>query len=173
MEYIIDFILLTLIYFLVFYRKWRKKAKKILLINTLMYIYIVMVLYVTLMPFTFPLGASNNLFIRTANFIPFKDLRLNRPGAIKEIILNVIMMMPFGFLYPLTKTKGIAKTVFMTFIFSLAIECSQLVSVWWGGVTSRTFDVTDLITNTIGGLIGYLVFIILKPIISIILKENN
>ncbi|MCG8541828.1 MAG: VanZ family protein [Clostridia bacterium] len=173
MYYLINFTLLGLIYFLVFYKKWSKKTKTVLIINTLMYVYISIVLYVTLMPFTFPLGGSNNLFMRSANFIPFKDLRLNRAGSVKEIILNVVMMVPFGFLYPITKTKGIIKTVIITFIFSLAIECSQLLSVWWGGFASRTFDVTDLITNTTGGFIGYLIFIILKPFVSIVLKENN
>lgn len=68
--------------------------------NTIMYVYIVMVLLVTLMPFTIPIlfGGNNNLFLETANFIPFRDLRLNYNGAIREIILNTIMMMPFGFL---------------------------------------------------------------------------
>ena len=172
MDYVIDFVLLALI-FLFFYKQWRKKTKKELIINTLMYIYIVMVLFVTLMPFTFPLGGSNNLFMESANLIPFKDLRLNRPGAIREIILNVMMMMPFGFLYPIIKTKGILKTVSLAFIFSLAIESSQLLSSWWGGLATRTFDVTDLVTNTIGGLIGYLIFIILRPFVSKILNKIN
>nr|WP_240436294.1 VanZ family protein [Brevibacillus laterosporus] len=37
------------------------------------------------------------------------------------------------------------------------IESSQLLSAWWGSLHSRSFDVTDLITNTFGGLIGYLI----------------
>ena len=51
----------------------------------------------------------------------------------------------------------------ITFLFSLTIECSQLLSAWWVGIYSRNFDVTDLITNTIGGLIGYYIFITLRP----------
>ena len=66
-------------------------------INSLMYIYIVMDLFFTLMPFPIPFGAANNLFIETANFIPFRNLALNYDGTVREIILNVIMMMPFGF----------------------------------------------------------------------------
>lgn len=52
----------------------------------------------------------------------------------------------------------------MSFLFSLMIETVQLLSVLWGSLVYRTFDVTDLITNTIGGLLGYLFFVILKPI---------
>lgn len=142
-----------------------------MIINTLMYIYIVMVLFVTLMPFPIPFGAANNLFIETANFIPFRDLTLNYDGAVREIVLNVIMMMPLGFLYPIIKKKGILITIVLTFLFSLFIESSQLLSAWWGSLYSRSFDVTDLITNTFGGLIGYLIYKVLKPLINKVLKE--
>lgn len=109
--------------------------------------------------------------MQTANFIPFRDLILNYNGAIREIILNVIMMMPFGFLYPIIRNRGIPKTVALTFLFSIIIEGSQLLSAWWGSLHSRSFDVTDLITNTFGGFIGYLIFIVLRPVIHKILKE--
>lgn len=170
MDYFIDFLLLVLVYFLFFYRKWKRNPKVQFVMKTLMYAYIVMVLFVTLMPFTMPFGGTNNLFMETANFVPFRDLILDHKGAIREIILNVIMMMPFGFLYPTITKRGILSTVALTFFFSLIIECSQLLSAWWGGLHSRTFDVTDLITNTLGGLIGFLIFIVLRPVVNKILK---
>ncbi|MBG9795682.1 hypothetical protein ABD76_25760 [Paenibacillus dendritiformis] len=157
MDYLLDFILLAFIYVLFFYRKWNKKSKKHLILNSIIYVYMVMVLFVTVMPFTLPFGGTNNLFMETANFIPFRDLMANYSGAARELILNVIMMMPFGFLYPIIKKKGVLSTVALTFLFSLIIESSQLLSAWWGGLHSRTFDVTDLITNTFGGLVGYLI----------------
>jgi glycopeptide antibiotics resistance protein len=173
LDYLIDFILLALVYFLLFYRKWNKRSKKILIINTFMYVYIIMVLFVTLMPFTIPFGGTNNLFMKTANFTPFRDLTLNYDGAVRGILLNVIMMMPFGFLYPIIKkNKGILNTVTLTFLFSLIIEFSQLLSAWWGGLNQRTFDVTDMITNTFGGLLGYLIFIVLRPLIRKIIKNK-
>lgn len=171
MDYLIDFILLAVIYFLLFYRKWNRKSKKTLIINTLMYFYVVMVLFVTLMPFTIPHGRTNNLFMKTANFIPFRDIRLNYGGAVREAILNVIMMIPFGFLYPIINKRGLLITVSMTWVFSLTIECAQLLGAWWGSLSSRAFDVTDLITNTFGGLIGFFIFLVLKPLVLKVLKE--
>ncbi len=176
MLYFIDFIILASIYYLFFYKKWIKKSKKELIINTIMYVYIAMVLYVTLMPFTIPvllggIRGGNNLFMQTANFIPFRDLRANYNGAVREIILNIIMMIPFGFIYPINKIKGFFRTVTLTFLFSLIIESSQLLGARQGGAYARNFDVTDLITNTIGGLIGYLFFIILGPIVYKVLKR--
>lgn len=173
MDYLINFIILVLIYFLFFYKKWNKKPKKTLIINTLMYTYIVMVLFVTLMPLPIPfLNGTNNLFLETVNLIPFRDLRLNYYGAVREIFLNIIMMVPFGFLYPIIRKVGILKTVTVVFLFSLTIESTQLLSAFWGGLASRSFDVTDLITNTFGGLVGYLFFSTLKPIIFKILNEQ-
>lgn len=166
MDYLINFALLALIYFLFFYKRWIKKSKKDLVIKTLMYIYIVMVLFVTLMPFPIPFGATNNLFLESANFVPFRDLISNYNGAVREIILNVVMMMPFGFLYPIIKRKNILNTVVSTLIFSLIIESSQLLSAWWGSLDSRSFDVTDLITNTLGGLIGFLIYMILSKLVK-------
>ncbi|XID94959.1 VanZ family protein [Paenibacillaceae bacterium WGS1546] len=166
MDYFIDFFFLTIVYFLFFYRKWRKKSKRELVIHTLMYVYVAMVLFVTLMPFTIPFGGTNQLFMKTANLIPFRDLMLSHKGAIRELLLNIGMMTPFGILYPIVSRKGVLTTVALTFFFSLIIEFSQLLSSWWGGLHARTFDVTDLITNTLGGLIGYLIFIVIKPVVK-------
>ena len=162
MDNFINFILLALIYILFFYRKWSVKSKRELIIKTLMYFYTVMVLFVTLMPFTIPFSGTNKMFMETANFIPFRDVRSHYDGAIRESILNSIMMIPFGFLYPIIKKKGLIITVISTFLFSLLIESYQLLSVWWDGLETRIFDVTDLITNTLGGLLGYLIFYLLK-----------
>jgi glycopeptide antibiotics resistance protein len=118
------------------------------------------------------LNGTNNLFLETVNLIPFKGLRLNYYGSVREIILNVIMMMPFRFLYLIIKKAGILKTVTMCFLFSLTIESTQLLSAFWGGLASRTFDVTELITNTFGGLLEYLFFSVLKPTIFRILNEQ-
>ncbi|MDI3311920.1 MAG: VanZ family protein, partial [Thermoanaerobacterium sp.] len=165
MDYITNFLLLVFVYFLFFYKRWIKRNKKEFLLNTIMYVYVVMVLFVTVMPLTIPLGGTNNLFMETANFIPFRDVTLNYDGAFLEILLNIIMMIPFGFLYPILRRKGVIKTIILTFMFSLIIECTQLLSAWWGLISSRTFDVTDLITNTLGGLIGFLVYTIFRPVI--------
>ena len=162
MAYFIDFLFLALIYNIFFYKKWSKDSKKAFISKTLMYVYVVMVFFVTLMPFTIPFSGTNDQFMETANFTPFRDLILNYDGALREIVLNVIMMIPFGIIYPLIKKKRLIKTVLMTLTFSLFIEISQLLNVWWNGLETRIFDVTDLITNTFGGLIGYLLLCVLR-----------
>ncbi|KGR77153.1 hypothetical protein CD29_15775 [Ureibacillus manganicus DSM 26584] len=169
MGYLIDFTLLVMVYIYIYFRIWKNDSKNTLIIKTLMFVYIVMVFFVTIMPFTIPLNGTNKLFLETANFMPFKDLMLKYHGATKEIFLNILMMMPFGFLYPIIMKKGLLKTVIATLTFSLFIECYQLISVWWNAASTRIFDVTDLITNSTGGLFGYISF----SLVTLISKNHN
>lgn len=154
MDNFIDILLLTIIYFLVFYKRWRLKSNRTFVINTIFYFYIVIVLFFTVMPFRIPFIVTNHLFISTAIFIPFNDLIHGYYGAFIDIVLNSIMLIPFGFLYPLIRVSNRFQTGVMAFLFSLSIETYQLINNLFG-ISSRVFDVTDLITNTFGGVIGY------------------
>ncbi|WP_195837001.1 VanZ family protein [Sharpea porci] len=72
----------------------------------------------------------------------------------RQIILNIIMTIPFGFLLPLVAKKmNLIKVVLITMTFSLSIEFFQFFSI-----TYRATDITDVITNTLGGLIGYCLY---------------
>lgn len=166
MKELIDFIFLILIYFLVFYKKWKTKGKDTLLINTTMYIYLSFVLYFTLMPIITSLPFIFNHPYDPMNFVPFVDVISGRGDFLRQIGLNIIMTIPFGFLFPLVKNKNakLLKTVLYTFILSLSIELLQpLINGF------RSSDITDIITNVIGGIIGYIIYLIFKPIIIKIL----
>lgn len=158
---IIDIIVAIVVYFFLILTKWKRLKLKNKILYTLMYIYIVLVIRVTLMPFI-----TNIPFIFNHPYIPMRlepyyDLTNNISGAKVEVILNIIMMMPFGFLLPLVKEKKFSNVVLYTFLFSLGIEVIQpLIN------GSRTSDITDLINNTLGGIIGYIIYRILKSIIK-------
>lgn len=74
------------------------------------------------------------------------------------------MMISFGFLVQPVKKRNVFFIAAWTFVFSLSIETMQLLYVWAGGHASRAFDVTDLITNTFGGIIGYGLYLAFRPI---------
>jgi glycopeptide antibiotics resistance protein len=161
LKVIIDFIVLAILYVVVFFNKWRTRSKAKLVVNTLMYIYISLVLYVTLMPIVVSLPFIFNHPYIPMNMMPFADYFSGRGDAVRQIILNIIMMMPFGFLLPLVKKQSLLSCLFWTFLFSLGIELTQpLVN----GI--RAADITDLITNTMGGLWGYLLHLVFKPLIN-------
>lgn len=165
-KYLIDIIALVIIYAIFPLNKWKAKGKVILLVNTLLYLYIALVLFVTLMPIIVSLPFVFNHPYEPMNLLPFDDFFSGRGDTVRQILLNTIMMIPFGFLMPIVKKQKLVACILSTFLFSLSIELLQpLIS------GSRRSDITDLITNTIGGIIGYLLYIIFKPLVNIILDR--
>ncbi len=171
MKDLLDFAILTLLYFLIFYRRWRKRSRATLLVNTTMYIYLAFVLYFTLMPILTSLPFIFNHSYVPMNLEPFIDVTLSRGDYIRQIILNIIMTIPFGFLLPLTSrykispSRGFLRTIFCTFLLSFCIEVIQpLLS------SSRSSDITDVITNVLGGMIGYVAYLALLPLTTRVLR---
>lgn len=82
------------------------------------------------------------------NLLPFsKDI------DIVAYFFNILLFIPFGFLLPFIwfDTYGLKYTVLSGLSFSLLIEISQLFN-------NRRTDIDDLLLNTLGTLIGYLLF---------------
>lgn len=98
------------------------------------------------------------------NVIPFETIRryaLHREMIGKGISFlniegNILAFLPFGFFLPLLfiRFRRLFLTVLMTACFSFCVELLQLVT------RVGSCDVDDLILNTIGGLIGYLLFLL-------------
>lgn len=161
MKEVVDFVVLAIIYFAVFYRKWCAQGRDVLLMNTLMYIYLVFVLYFTLMPIVTSLPFLFDHAYQPMNLVPFIDVSYGRGDCLRQLALNVVMTVPFGFMLPLTgrRNSGMLRTIIYTFLLSLAIEMIQpLIS------SLRTADITDLITNVLGGVIGYGFYLVLRPL---------
>lgn len=161
MKHLIDFTALALLYAFVFFRKWKIKGKDILLVNTLMYVYLSFVLYFTLMPIITSIPFVLNHSYVPMNLVPFIDVSAGRGDFLRQVVLNIIMTIPFGFLFPLTqnRTAKFSRTVFFCFLMSLGIEILQpLINDF------RSSDVTDLITNVVGGMLGYGFYVIFKPV---------
>ena len=160
-KYLIDFTVLILLYAFVFFRKWKIKGKDILLVNTLMYTYLSFVLYFTLMPIITSIPFVLNHPYKPMNLVPFIDVLEGRGDFLRQIILNVIMTVPFGFLYPLprNRTGKFITTDLFCFLMSFGIEILQPLIDGF-----RSSDITDIITNVIGGMLGYGFYIIFKPV---------
>ena len=158
----IDILFLTILYIFVFYKSWKKQGKQIFLVKTIMYIYLGFVLHLTLMPVLTSLPFVFNHPYHPMNLIPFAGVMNNRMNFIRQVGYNVVLTIPFGFLFPLTKKCSnnnlFLKTVISTFLLSLCVELLQPLLHEF-----RVGDITDLITNTTGGVIGYILYIILQP----------
>jgi len=168
LKYLIDFTALALLYAFVFFRKWKSRGRDVLLVNTLMYVYLSFVLYFTLMPVITYVPFVLDHPYTPMNLVPFIDVSAGRGDFLRQIVLNVIMTIPFGFLFPLTRrgTAQFGGTVFSCFLMSLGIELLQPLIHG-----TRTADITDLITNVAGGALGYGLYILFKPITFWILNH--
>ena len=92
------------------------------------------------------------------NLHPGRSLRayLDQPGlrdAIKQIGGNILLGVPFGVLAPVVapRTRGFLRILVLTAVVMLLVEVAQGLLV-----TGRAFDIDDVILNTAGALLGYL-----------------
>jgi glycopeptide antibiotics resistance protein len=84
--------------------------------------------------------------------IPFHD------GISKDDLLNVIMTIPFGFLLPFVKKKVTWRGALIAgAVLGTIIELIQLVLAAIQGFSFRYVDVADVICNTVGTMIGWLI----------------
>ncbi|WP_307533893.1 VanZ family protein [Streptomyces sp. V3I8] len=92
------------------------------------------------------------------NTHPGRSLRayLDQPelrDAVKQVGGNILLGIPFGVLLPLLVpgTRGILRVTLLTATAMLLVEVVQGMFI-----TGRAFDIDDVILNTSGALIGYL-----------------
>lgn len=173
LDYIESFIIFALLYFIIFKKYLQKKEREYVVKFSLMYLYLFLVLCVTILPIDFTLDFKWNyhssIDFTYIHLKPFNDLIQGYLGAKKQIILNIIMTIPFGVLYPsLKRNRNIIKTVGATFLLSFTIEIMQLIMTVFL-LHYRSCDITDLITNTIGGLIGFILYKLIKKKVKIII----
>jgi glycopeptide antibiotics resistance protein len=96
------------------------------------------------------------------SLVPLKEIRryvtywrtIGSFYALLNLLGNVICFIPFGFVLPIIsrQQRKFARITLLSFLSSLLVELIQLVS------KVGSFDVDDMILNTLGGVIGYLLF---------------
>ena len=92
-------------------------------------------------------------FLEINRFIAHREV-LGMKAVLLNILGNIAAFMPFGFFLPIfsNRCRYFLNTVFYTFELSLLVELIQLVT------KVGSFDVDDLLLNTIGGALGFLVY---------------
>ncbi|WP_164743626.1 VanZ family protein [Microbacterium oxydans] len=78
-----------------------------------------------------------------------------RHPALLQLVFNVVLFVPLGFFVRVLAGRGILTALAAGFGLSLLVETTQLTGVW--GVypcAYRFFDVGDLMTNTLGAVVG-------------------
>lgn len=122
------------------------------------FIYISAVLALCLTPTHLNIPATHKILFYLHgvpyNAIPFQ-------GISPEFLLNIVMTVPWGiflYLFGDWQWQNAWLVAAACFLFSLFIEANQFC--WdWAISLGRLADVDDLITNTIGGITGFLIML--------------
>ncbi|MBP5654565.1 MAG: VanZ family protein [Clostridiales bacterium] len=81
-------------------------------------------------------------------------VRVTSVSRLEENLLNILLFVPFGFLVP-TMGKKLRKLLIIVFLGMMSSLAVELVQFFTGlGI----FDIDDLLNNTIGAFIGYILF---------------
>ena len=97
------------------------------------------------------------LFQEIRRFLRHRDF-LVLPVVLVNIVGNVVVFIPYGLGLPLLfeRLQSFFRVVILSFGTSLLAETMQLI------LRVGCFDVDDLLLNTVGGCIGYFVYLLFR-----------
>ena len=111
------------------------------------------------------------------NLHPFAEIKryLYYAGRVGTVLVllnllgNIICFIPYGFVIPVLSVRcsSFGKILLLSFLASLLVESIQLVS------KLGSFDVDDIMLNTLGGILGYVLFLCCNAILHIWNKKRN
>lgn len=112
-------------------------------------VYIAIVLWITLI--------DREWGDHKAKLLPFWELAnvikgVERSFYIKQIVGNLTMLLPLGFMLPMLKKVTLKQVLLISMLFSISIEVVQFVT----GRGLMEFD--DVFNNTVGAVLGYIIY---------------
>ena len=115
-----------------------------------------------LIPFNFVSEIGNNVKFNSLNFV--------KHPLVYQLIFNIFLTVPFGMFLRYYFKRNIKEVLILSLLLSLFFEVTQITGLY--GLYPRPyrlFDVDDLISNTLGGVLGYL----LTPLFTFFLPSKD
>ena len=130
-----------------------------ILSRVLLAFYLLTLLWLTLFKLSYDIPSIlANYQTRSLNLIPF--VTYGQTG-ISETVSNFVTFIPFGLLLSLNfKKAALWRLLIVVFGFSVAVEALQFI------LAIGTTDVTDVVTNTFGGLVGIVLYRLANKIVK-------
>ena len=127
--------------------------------RVLLALYLLTLLWLTLFKLSYDIPSIlANYQTRSLNLIPF--VTYGQTG-ISETVSNFVTFIPFGLLLSLNfKKAALWRLLIVVFGFSVAVEALQFI------LAIGTTDVTDVVTNTFGGLVGIVLYRLANKIVK-------
>lgn len=136
------------------------KKKRHLMAGILFGVYFIVLFYFLF--FSEGMGRTYSDRIYHYNLTPFKEIsrffKYSKALGTKAVMLNiwgnVAAFVPFGIFLPIffVRCRKFWRTAMYSFELSLLVEVLQLVT------KVGSFDVDDLLLNTVGGILGFLIY---------------
>lgn len=122
-------------------------------------VYLILLVWIILMKMEF---SFNQIYrMRSTNFIPFEGTAVyNNQLHYEEIILNILIFIPFGIYLSMQKIDWpFFSKILPIFLVSLLFESLQYI------LAIGATDITDLLGNTLGGMIGIVLHLFVYKIL--------
>ena len=162
-----------LIYLWIFFVVARKKQDTVFtgLVQSSFFVYVFMVLTLTGYFILFKEVSSHGWWekmlhrVQTIDKVNLRAFQMFRIYATldKQVVGNFIMLLPLGIYLPvlyrrLRRFPGFFAVLFICLFVSIGIELLQLITSY------RSVDIDDVILNTLGGCIGFIIYQIIRAI---------
>lgn len=119
-------------------------------------------LFLAYLVMLFQLVTSQDLPGGGTNLMPFREIMRYPVGSnsfYKQVAGNIVLFIPLGyFATSYANIKGLGTITLVSLLSSLTIESVQ-------HYIGRSFDIDDIILNVIGGVCGYVIFLITKKLL--------
>lgn len=138
-----------------------KKKKQFRLLGKFLFVvYIIFLLYFLI--FSDWYGRSGVMEEYHYNLVPFQEIRrfweyreMLGMWSMVNLLGNVLIFVPLGFFEPMASyRRSFLGTIIDGFLVSMLVEVFQFIS------KVGRFDIDDLLLNTLGVVIGYLIFFV-------------
>lgn len=143
------------------------KRKQKFYVPVLFLIYLALLIWIILFKLQFNISDLDT--VKSINFIPFYyDKEVGAGFHIKEVLENLLIFVPMGIYLQilLPKCRLHSKLIIITGI-SLLLEMAQYI------LAIGRSDITDLLTNTAGGLLGIALYCIVTRLLKSREKANK
>ena len=143
----------------------KKRTQYRILGKILFVLYIIFVFYFLLISEIY--GRTGEMENYHYNLVLFKEIKrfwnyrkqLGMFATAANLFGNILIFLPFGFFMPMaSEYRNFLGTTVYSLSLSLVIELTQLF------MKVGSFDVDDLLLNTIGGMLGYIAFTVCNRI---------
>ncbi len=155
---LVDIVLIVGLYAIYFIASLRKQRVSQIILRTVFWGYVAALVLMTVSPMQM-VASGVDFSLSKMNLYAFQYNLDN------EIIGNILLFVPFGFLLPLAYPKVKDLTILFAILTSLLVEFSQQS-------IGRVSDLTDIVNNSLGAIVGFYCFVAVAPLIRLATKPK-